>query len=120
MSPSQFIESGCAVCGKLTFNYDMQHFADVDLDLDILIREGVTQKERNHCDNSIEDLKGPILNKKSDHICKSCHNSVSKGKIPLFALANGNWLGDVPTVLSDLNFAEQLLVARVRHNHCLV
>src|ERR1700675_4721874 len=60
------------------------------------------------------------VNEKSDCIRKSCFNSVSKGKIPLFALANGNWLGDVPAILSDLKVAEQFVVARVRHNRCLV
>ena len=40
--------------------------------------------------------------------------------MPLHALANGKWIGAVPNELSDLSFAEQLLVARVRHNRCIV
>jgi hypothetical protein len=104
----------------LTFNHDLQHLSDIYLDLDILIREDVTQKECMRSEDQIQGLKGPVLNKKSDHICKACYSSLSKGKVPLFALANGNWLGEIPSVLSDLNFAEQLLVAQVRHNHCLV
>jgi hypothetical protein len=35
-------------------------------------------------------------------------------------LANGMWIGQVPKELSDLSFAEQLLIARVRHNRCIV
>src|SRR6202142_353016 len=120
MSPSQFIESACAVCGQLTCNRDLQHLSDADLDLDILIREGVTQEERKHSDDLIQSLEGPVLIENPQCICKSCYNSISKGKMPLLALANGGWLGEVPSVLSDLNFAEQLLVARVRHNRCLV
>src|ERR1700723_3407078 len=120
MSPSQFIESACAVCGQLTCNRDLQHLSDADLDLDILIREGVTQEERKHSDDLIQSLEGPVLIENPQCICKSCYNSISKGKMPLLALANGGWLGEVPSVLSDLNFAEQLLVARVRHNCCLV
>jgi len=43
-----------------------------------------------------------------------------KGKVPHFALANGNWVGKVPKELSDLSFAEKLLISRVRHNRCIV
>ena len=30
------------------------------------------------------------------------------------------WLGDVPAAHTDLTFTEQMLIARVRHNRCLV
>jgi hypothetical protein len=53
-------------------------------------------------------------------ICKTCHKSVSKGKVPLMALANKKWLSEVPPQLTNLSFAEQLLVARTRHNRCLI
>jgi uncharacterized protein (DUF2132 family) len=43
-----------------------------------------------------------------------------KGKILEHALANGLWLGNVPSVLSDLRFIEKLLIARLRHNCCFV
>ena len=33
---------------------------------------------------------------------------------------NGKWLGKIPTQLQDLSYAEQLLIARIRHNRCLV
>jgi hypothetical protein len=36
--------------------------------------------------------------------------------MPVLALANGKWLGKVPKELQNLSYAEQLLVARVRHN----
>ena len=40
--------------------------------------------------------------------------------MPLFSLANGMWVGEVPEVLTSLSFAEKLLIARVRHNRCLI
>ncbi len=40
--------------------------------------------------------------------------------MPSFALANGKWIGKVPDELQNLSYAEQLLIARVRHNRCLV
>src|ERR1700723_2379519 len=71
MSPSQFIESACAVCGQLTCNRDLQHLSHADLDLDILIREGVTQEERKHSDDLIQSLEGPVLIENPQCICKS-------------------------------------------------
>ena len=37
-----------------------------------------------------------------------------------YALANGLWLGQVPSQLQGLSYAEQLLISRVRRNKCLV
>ena len=118
-SPYQFMESGCAVCGKLTPILLLQKLSEANLDLSILIQPGMTQKKRTSSDNPIADIEGPILDD-LDNICKSCCKSVSQSKMPLMALANGKWLGKVPSELSNLSFAEQLLVARVRHNCCLV
>ena len=33
-----------------------------------------------------------------------------------FALARGLWLGEIPDELQQLNFAEKLLIDKVRHN----
>lgn len=40
--------------------------------------------------------------------------------MPSTALANGLWIGAVPKVLQELNWIERMLVARVRHNYCIV
>ncbi|KAA1470362.1 hypothetical protein DENSPDRAFT_745576, partial [Dentipellis sp. KUC8613] len=32
----------------------------------------------------------------------------------------GNWIGDVPEQLKDLSFVEKMLVARLRHNYCIM
>ena len=79
----------------------------------------MSQKERTFSDDPLSDIEGPIIDD-LEHICRLCHKSVSKGKVPLMALANRKWLGKVPPQLSELRFAEQLLVARIRHNRCLV
>ena len=118
--PNKFEEAGCAVCGKLTPLFDLKSLSNLDLNLDILKQSGVTQKERLSSKHPIEDLEGPVLDKSLESICKTCHKSIVKGKVPQMALANGKWLGDIPDVLKDLSFAEQLLIARVRHNRCLV
>jgi len=60
-----------------------------------------------------------VIDKDCHYICKSCKNVVNCGKVPKFALARGLWIGKVPEELQGLNFAEQLLIARVRHNRCI-
>jgi hypothetical protein len=40
--------------------------------------------------------------------------------VPALALANGLWVGKIPDELRDLTYAEQLLIARVHHNRCIV
>jgi hypothetical protein len=120
MAPAQFSESGCAVCGRLTPIIDLLKLSEMNVDLKILSRPNVTQKERSNSKDSIQDLDGPILDESLDKICQQCHTSLLQGKMPLMALANGKWIGNIPSELSDLSFAEQLLIARVRHNRCIV
>ena len=61
-----------------------------------------------------------VLIDELDSICLKCHKSISKEKRPQLSLANGLWIGKVPEELSNLFYAEQLLIARVRHNRCIV
>ena len=49
-----------------------------------------------------------------------CRKNIRKGTVPCLALANNLWLGEVPKVLSDLNYVERLLIARIRHNCCFI
>ncbi len=54
------------------------------------------------------------------YICLQCRANVRDAKVPSNSLANRLWLGSIPDVLARLNFAERLLVAKVRHNCCFV
>jgi hypothetical protein len=120
ISSQKFTESGCAVCGKLAPLTELYKLSKFKLKLDILIQENVTKNEQLSSDDPIDTIKGPVLENKFDTICKKCQKSISAGKRPKFALANGIWLGNVPKELSDLSYVEQLLVARIRHNRCIV
>jgi hypothetical protein len=120
MTTEKISEAGCAVCGRLTPIQQLLKLTEVDIDFDILIRHGVTRKERLDSDHSVEDIEGAVLEQELDSICDSCRKSMVNHKVPLMALANGNWLGKVPKQLSDLSFAEQLLIAKIRHNCCVV
>ena len=119
-SPNMFTESGCAVCGKLIHKFQLQKWSQLNVDFDVLKRSGVSQKQRSSVHDPVEDLNGPIMIQNLDHICQKCQKSIFAGKRPLLSLANGIWIGDVPAELSDLSYAEQLLIARVRHNRCII
>jgi len=75
--------------------------------LSILYQTGITQKEHYSIENILEDIHGPILEENLDNICSTCYNSVSKGKLPQLAFANGKWIGKVPIELQNLSYAEQ-------------
>lgn len=115
-SPAEFEESGCAICGKLTLIKDLQKISELDLNMEILKQKGVSQKERKTSNDNLADLDGPIIEDNLDNLCNLCYQSVSKEKLPQMALANGKWLGKIPTQLQDLSYAEQLLIAQIHHN----
>ena len=120
MHPKNFEEQGCAVCGKLTLLKDLTNRDNLDVPWNILCVEGITRKERFKRDDPIEELSGPILAPGCDSVCSACIISLKKRKVPKMALANGLWIGEVPNILQDLTFAEQILISRIRHNRCLM
>jgi len=76
--------------------------------------------ERFQESDPISEIEGPILAENCNKICKNCLQCLSKRKVPLLALANGVWLGEIPEALQNLTYAEKLLIARVRHNRCII
>jgi hypothetical protein len=118
-SPDVFEEAGCAVCGKLTPICEMEELSEVE-NVSLLKVDGVTRKARTKSSDPVKELRGPILAPKCSRICSICIESLEKKKMPTLALANGLWIGEIPNELQDLTYAEQLLIARVRHNRCIV
>jgi hypothetical protein len=121
-SPKNILESGCAVCGQLTPCKHLSKLSTTKCNLQILSTNGcgITRKERTTNLAPIEELSGPVLDSTCSNICVSCENSLLKKQTPKYALAKGLWLGTIPSQLQNLTFAEQLLIARVRHNKCIV
>jgi hypothetical protein len=121
-SPVSFMEGGCAVCGQLTLLSNLSKVSELKCDLDPILREGmgVTRLERSSSDDPIQEIKGPVLDETCDKLCGDCKCLLEQGLTPKCALANGFWLGSVPIQLQHLSYAEQLLVARVRRNKCVV
>ena len=121
MSPENFEEVGCTVCGELSLRSKSVLLKDASVNLDILqCHYNITRKERKTEDDPVICFDGPIVEPNLQYMCARCNKSMTSGKVPKFSLANGMWLGQVPSELADLTFAEQLLIARVRHNRCLV
>ncbi|KAJ7183733.1 hypothetical protein C8R46DRAFT_884830, partial [Mycena filopes] len=120
VSPRMFREAGCAVCGCLTPMRSLTLLSQYEGSLGLLIREGVTRKERFSMSEPVEELEGPILAEGCRHICVGCETYLSSGAVPRTALVRHNWIGTVPAQLQDLTYAEGIMIARVRHNRCVV
>jgi hypothetical protein len=118
-SPEAFEEAGCAVCEKLTPVCEMEELSDVE-NINVLNVDGVTRKARCKSSDPVRELRGPILAPGCNRACPICVECLEKKKMPTLALANGLWVGKIPDALKDLTYAEQLLIARVHHNRCIV
>jgi len=115
MSPDSFEEGGCAVCGKLKPLRELSRLKNIKNQLHVLIAAGVTRVERKKEGDPIREFTGPVLDYGWCRVCNSCRACLRRGKVPRLALANGLWLGSVPTELKSLSFVEKMLIARVRH-----
>ena len=118
--PACFEEAGCAVCGQLTLLSNLKSIQDVDVSYDPLINPLAAKKEKKTLDDTDEQITTPLIDADCSHICVSCLGALEKGKRPLRSLANFLWIGKIPQALQGLTYAEQMLIARVRHNRCLV
>ena len=96
------------VCGKRT---PVSHMvASVHNKLYLLEGEGgITRRERHTDDDPVEEIKGPILLPNADLLCPHCRSSLADDQVPVAALANGLWIGEVPEQLQNLTQAEQTM-----------
>ncbi|KZV60464.1 hypothetical protein PENSPDRAFT_567066, partial [Peniophora sp. CONT] len=122
MKPSKLREEGCAVCGTLSKSSDMTELSAELFDHALLEDPTgfMTRRERHRTSDLRRPLHGPVLDRNCSKVCKACLRPLSKGKIPDLALVNGNWIGEVPRELRGLTLLEQMLIARVRHNACVL
>jgi hypothetical protein len=129
VSSSALSESPCAVCGCLEVTSTLSSLSSGSLLLEVLISSEATRAERTNVSTSIHGLPGPVLcdnvrcwydDRKFLYVCPTCLNALNQGRVPQLALANGRWIGTVPCELSELTFAEKQVIARYRHNCCLV
>ena len=116
-----FIEGPCAVCGLLTSKKELKALSELKLNLDILKPDiAVTRKERKNVSDPMVPHSGPVLLPNCKDVCPTCVTELELGRLPPDSLANGLWIGEVPDALKDLSWTEKLLIARVKHNACIV
>lgn len=120
LAPSKIVQAGCCVCGVLHCRAEMQLFVEAEYDLTLLEEPGCTRLERQSITERVQEMHGPVLDRKLEHICLECDRSLRNSRRPKMALANHLWVGDVPECLKDLTLGECALIARVRHNQCVV
>jgi len=90
--------------------------------LEILSRSRceITHNERTTDSAPIKELPAPVLDPTCTNICISYKHSLWKGQTFKYAFAKGLWLDTIPSQLQNLTFAEQLLIAYVCYNKCIV
>ncbi|PBK66208.1 hypothetical protein ARMSODRAFT_891008, partial [Armillaria solidipes] len=115
MTPDKIEEAGSAVCSQLTSKSHLSALKNVKNFLHILHAPGIMRRECSSTRNDARHDNEPVLTNQCSSICDTCRSEIRRGKVPQDALARGSWIGDVPKVLSELQFAEQLLIARVQH-----
>lgn len=121
ISIHSFIESACAVCAQLVPQKLLSPRSDEEYNINLLhSNDPITRCERLKSSDPIVEMTGPILLPGCDNICQSCLSELKEGRTPADSLANGLWLGEVPPQLQNLSFTEKMLIARIKHNHCIV
>jgi len=118
--PEAFEEAGCGVCGQLNLLSNMKPLDKTDANLNLLVSDGFTRSPRSTDRDPVKDIDGPIIDMSCQFICTLCEEQLLNNKVPWNALARGLWLGPIPPELSNLTFVEQMMIARIRHNRCLV
>ncbi|KZV64794.1 hypothetical protein PENSPDRAFT_587804, partial [Peniophora sp. CONT] len=122
MSAENLIEEGCAVCGCLSRRTTMKEITSDLFDMKLLEDRSrrVTRCERRSMADHIRPISGPVLDTTCERVCAPCLRDLKRDRVPKLSLVNGNWVGEVPPELRGLTFLEQMLVARLRHNACVL
>jgi hypothetical protein len=127
ISYEELEESICGCCGRLSPVKTMTSYSLSDPVTKILSRDGsrITRIERFSSSEPIREIVGPILHPIVNELgfipcCTECHHALKVLRLPKASLANGNWVGETPKCLLELNFVEKLLVSKHHHNVCVV
>ncbi|KAF8800257.1 hypothetical protein BYT27DRAFT_7217172 [Phlegmacium glaucopus] len=101
----------CAVCARETGVKDMGiHRLD-----SIPNHHRLTPMERHPCHHIFNGMllhPHGISGDEFANLCLDCTRALNADKMPMFALANGLWLGDIPHELEVLTLPERILIAK--------
>ena len=114
----------CASCSSLTLNIERKKMLLSDINIDLLKPSSNLPSQMPMPGRKEMSLASCMVNPhgieqdENGHpqlqLCKTCHSSLHLGKTPPLSLANGTYLGPVPSELLDLTPIEEAMIARCR------
>jgi len=114
----------CASCSSLTLNIECKKILLSDINIDLLKPSlnlpshmpmpGRKETSLASCMINPDGIENDENGHPQLQLCKTCHNSLRLGKTPPLSLANGTYLGPVPSELLDLTPIEEAMIARCR------
>ena len=113
----------CSSCGEATLRSSQQKMPINDVKLDLLKipltarLASVLPYQNGPLQNVLLDPAGVTTTEAGEILlllCKLCHSSLQRNKLPSLSIANQNFLGPVPPELRDLTVIEEAMIARCR------
>ncbi|KAJ7144860.1 hypothetical protein C8R43DRAFT_992643 [Mycena crocata] len=107
----------CSFCNRDELVDDMKLWTTSELDISLL--ERAVEFLRIH--SSVPNIQSHSLHDGQYQACTTCARCVKNHafvSLPLFSWANGCWIGPVPGPLSNLTYAEELVIARAHTTKC--
>ncbi|KAJ7159004.1 hypothetical protein C8R43DRAFT_1064291, partial [Mycena crocata] len=107
----------CSFCNHEELVCDLKIWNATDLDITLLVQ--AVDQLRAHYNRP--EIQSHRLHNGCYQACPTCARCVTKKrfvKLPLFSWANGCWIGDIPSALVGLTYAEELVIARAHTTKC--
>jgi hypothetical protein len=111
-------EVGCLCCGRLVNKADSVPRLKIESKLHLLLasQPEIALQERRKSNEPVNEWDGPVIELENNFCCKSCFRALAKNGVPKYALCKGYWIGQVPSELQNLTYAEKMLISRIRSN----
>jgi len=113
---------GCCVCRLIRIKTSEYHHQDIDLRT--LIHEPTKHKAPAP---RLHPLPGSVILKEDLcrdplrlPICDTCTHQLNGGLIPVKAIANGKWSGNIPLCIQRLNYMERIVLCPVQLRAVLI
>ena len=112
----------CACCAEKVFLNQSENVSEKDIDISLFRSVSDTHPMsapfRDGLLNGLFICRDGVSHLSSTSctftLCLSCFSSLRRHRLPSLALANDNYLGDVPCELNDLTFIEELMISLCR------
>jgi hypothetical protein len=107
-------DSVCCACGLKVPIGKTSPWTTADLEATQLLRPMLTHHGQQLIRGMLLNVttSQPITDSSPLDVCASCASTITKNRTPRLALANGLWVGEIPTPLMQLTTAETFLISR--------